>query len=164
MNIADFCSELDLQLGLSAPEERLPLAIKMLCKAFKAQAEDIAVFRLDPEQEMLTFSWPKKLINSGSIPLNAKNSLVARTLRQRQGYLDNRFAKSSHGVIFEAFSGGDPIQKILSVPLFIDEQPGGVIQISRKGAEVKDAGADFSQAELSALEKMVAIIGRHLKF
>ena len=162
MNIADFCSELDLQLGLSSPNERLPLAIRMLCKAFKLQAEDIAVFRLDPEEEMLKFIWPEKLKSSGAIPLNAKNSLVARTLRENRGYLDNRFAKSAHGVIFEAFSGGNPIQKILSVPMLCDSEPKGVIQLSRKGAEFKDAGADFSQAELSALKKISAIIARHL--
>jgi len=162
MNLNDFCSELERQLGLCAPEERLPLAIKMLCKAFKVQGGDIAIFSLDPAQGMLTFVWPVKLKNSGSIPLNAKSSMVARTLREKRGYLDNRFAKSAHGVIFEAFSGDSPIQKIISVPMFVNDDPKGVIQISRKGAEFKDAGADFSQAELSALQKMAAIIVQHI--
>jgi len=162
MNIAEFCSELDLQLGLCAPEERLPLAIKMLCKVYKVQSGDIAIFHLDQEQEQLTFLWPEKLRNSGTIPLNAKSSMVARTLREKRGYLDNRFAKSSHGVIFEAFSGGNPIQKIISVPMLAGDTPKGVIQVSRKAADHKDAGADFSQAELKALQKMAEIIGRHL--
>lgn len=158
MNIADYCSELDLQLGLSSPEERLPLACKMLCKAYKVSSDDIAVFGFDKERQELTFRWPQNLKGSGTIPLNAKNSLVARTLRERKGYLDNRFAKSSHGVIFEALSGSRPIQKIISAPL-ADK---GVVQISRKGAEAKEAGADFSQGELAALQKMAEIIARHI--
>jgi hypothetical protein len=162
MNIADFCAELELQLGLTDPEERLPLAVKMLSKAYRVQAEDIAIFSLDQQEGMLSFSWPEKLRRSGSIPLNAKNSLVARTLRENRGYLDNHFAKSAHGVIFEAFSGSKPIQKILSVPMLIDGTPRGVIQISRKGIDGKEAGPDFSPAELNALQKMAAIIGRHL--
>ena len=158
MNIADFCSELDLQLGLSSPDERLELACKMLCKAYKVSADDVAIFRFSEERQELTFQWPKKLKGSGTIPLNAKNSLVARTLREKKGYLDNRFAKASHGSIFEAFSGSKPIQKIISAPL----AEKGVIQISRKGVEAKEAGADFSQGELNALLKMAEAIARHL--
>ena len=162
MNIVEFCAEMDQQLGRSSQQDRLPLAVKLLCKAFKVEGGDIALFLLDTEEEMLRFIWPEKLRNSGAIPVNAKNSLVARTLRDKRGFLDNRFAKSAHGVIFEAFSGGNPIQKILSVPILAGEETQGVIQISRKGADHKDAGADFSQAELTALQKMAEIIGRHL--
>lgn len=162
MNIADFCSELDLQLGLSAPAERLALAVKMLGKAYKVKAEDIAIFDFDNEREELSFLWPEKLKNSGKIPLNAKNSLVARTLREKKAYLDNRFAQSTHGAIFEAFSGGNPIQKIISVPLLADGKEKGVIQISRKGADTKESGPDFQQGELQALQKMAEIIVRHL--
>jgi hypothetical protein len=162
MNIADFCSELDLQLGLSSPAERLALAVKMLCKAYKVTPEEVAIFSYDPTQEQLKFSWPEKLKTSGSIPLNAKSSLVARTLREKRGYLDNRFAKTSHGVIFEAFSGDSPIQKIISVPMLCNAEPKGVIQVSRKGAEQSKAGADFSQGEMNALLKMAEVIGRHI--
>jgi hypothetical protein len=162
MNIADFCSELDLQLGLSSPAERLPLAVKMLCKAYKVTGDEVAIFSFDAEREQLCFCWPDKLRSSGTIPLNAKNSLVARTLRDRRGFLDNRFAKTSHGVIFEAFSGDLPIQKIISVPMLSAGEPKGVIQVSRKGAEQSKCGADFSQAELDALQKMAEVIGRHI--
>jgi len=158
MNIADYCSELDLQLGLTAPEERLATTCKLLSQAFKVTADDIAVFNLDKERQELTFLWPEKLKTSGTIPLNAKNSLVARTMREKKGYLDNRFSKSSHGVIFEAFSGSKPIQKIISVPM----TDTGVIQVSKKGIDGKDAGADFIPAELNALQKMAEVIARHL--
>lgn len=162
MNIVDFCSELDLQLGLSSPAERLSLASKMLCKAYKVTPDDIAIFSFDAEREELKFSWPEKLKTSGSIPLNANNSLVAKTLREKKGYLDNHFSKSAHGVIFEAFSGGKPIQKIISVPLLDKGAEKGVIQISRKGTEAKDSGANFNQGELNALQKMAEVIARHI--
>lgn len=158
MKLADFCSELDLQLGLSAPEERLAQASKIVSQAFKVTPDDIALFSFDAARQELKFSWPKKLVNSGTIPLNAKNSLVARTLREKKAYIDNRFAKVSHGVIFEAFSGSKPIQKIISAPL----SEKGVVQVSRKGADAKEAGPDFSQGELNALQQMAEVIARHL--
>ncbi len=162
MKIADFCSELDLQLGLSNPEERPTLAVKMLCKAYQVTPEEVAIFGFDPERLQLAFSWPEGLKASGTIPLNAKSSLVARTLREKRGFFDNHFAKTSHGVIFEAFAGKQPIQKILSAPMFSGEQPKGVIQISRKGTDPSKAGADFGPGELSALGKMAEVIGRHI--
>ena len=162
MNLADFCSELDSQLDLSSPEGRIPMAVRMLSKVFKVPAADIAVFLVVPQEEMLKFAWPEKLQSSGTIPLNAKRSLVAKTLREQRGYLDNRFAQAAHGVVFEAFSGGSPVQKILSAPMMIDGVAKGVVQVSRKAPEHKDAGADFSQAELAALQKIAAIIGRYL--
>ena len=162
MNFADFCTELDSQLDQSAPEGRIPLAVRMLSKVFKVPAGDIAVFLVVPQAEMLKFAWPQKLQSSGTIPLNAKKSLVAKTLREQRGYLDNRFAQAAHGVVFEAFSGDSPVQKILSAPMVIDGVGKGVVQVSRKAQEHKDAGADFSQAELAALEKIAAIIGHHI--
>lgn len=158
MKLADFCSELDLQLGLSAPEKKLALASKMLSQAFKVAPDDIALFSFDATRQELKFCWPEKLKNSGLIPLNAKNSLVARTLREKKGYIDNRFAKVSHGVIFEAFSASKPIQKIISVPL-ADK---GVVQVSRKGAEAKESGPDFNQGELNALQQMAEVLARHV--
>ncbi len=162
MNLADFCAELDSQLDHSSPGGRIPLAVKMLSKVFKVPAGDIAVFLVVPQEEMLKFAWPEKLQSSGAIPLNAKRSLVAKTLREQRGYLDNRFAQSVHGVVFEAFSGDSPVQKILSAPMVVDGVAKGVIQVSRKSPEHKDAGADFSQAELAPLQKIAAIIGRHI--
>ncbi len=162
MNLTDFCTELDTQLDLSSPEGRIPLAVKMLGKVFKVPVDDVAVFLVASEEEILKFAWPKKLQSSGIIPLNAKRSLVAKTLREQRGYLDNRFAQAAHGVVFEAFSGDNPVQKILSAPMVIDGVSKGVVQISRKAQEHKDAGADFSQGELAALEKIAVIIGRYL--
>ena len=162
MNLADFCAELDSQLENCSPEGRISLSVRMLSKVFKIPAGDIAVFLVVPEEEMLRFAWPEKLQSSGTIPLNAKKSLVAKTLREERGYLDNRFAQAAHGVVFEAFSGGSPVQKILSAPMVIDGVAKGVVQVSRKAQEHKDAGADFSPTELAALEKMAAIIGQHI--
>jgi hypothetical protein len=162
MNLADFCAKLESQLDSSSPADRIPLAVKMLSKVFKVQTGDIALFLVVPQEEMLKFAWPEKLQSSGAIPLNAKRSLVAKTLREQRGYLDNRFAQAAHGVVFEAFSGDSPVQKILSVPMVIDGVAKGVVQVSRKALEHKDAGADFSRAELAALQKIASIIGRHL--
>ena len=169
MKISEFCAELDAQLGKLAPEERLGFAAKMLAKAFKVSEDEVAIFSFDPRFEVLRFAWPAHLRSTGIIPLASKSSLVARTVKNRRGYIDNLFHKSAHTFIFEAVAAPQakankpqPIQKILSTPMMVDSVIAGVIQVSRKGATPQDAGPDFTQAELEALNQVALVVGKHL--
>jgi hypothetical protein len=169
MKISEFCTELDAQLGRLDPDERLGLAVKMLGKVFKVSEDEVAIFTFDPRFEVLRFIWPAHLRSTGIIPLASKSSLVARTMKNRRGYLDNLFHKSAHTFIFEAVSAPraqsakpQPIQKILSTPMMVDEVITGVIQVSRKGASPQEAGPDFSPSELDALTQVAAVVGKHL--
>ena len=54
-----------------------------------------------------------------------------------------------------------PIQKIISVPVTRPgEQVIGVVQVSRKGADVKLAGEDFTGEDLKQLERIAEILAR----
>ncbi len=169
MKISEFCSELDVQLGKMEAEDRLGFAVKMMGKVFKVSEDEVAIFTYDPRFEVLRFAWPAHLRATGMVPMASKSSLVARTVKNRRSYLDNLFHKSAHTFIFEAVSSPDaktpkpqPIQKILSAPMILDDTIKGVIQVSRKGLSPSDAGPDFSQAELDALNQVAAIVAKHL--
>jgi len=54
-----------------------------------------------------------------------------------------------------------PIQKIMSVPVGLPgEKVTGVVQVSRKGLDVKVAGADFTMDDLKNLEQVAEILAR----
>lgn len=173
MKIPEFCQALEAALAAQADgEARLHLACTALQQAFKVRADEVAIFRLEQESRDLCFLWPKKLARSGRIPLVTRDSLLARTAREGQAHLDNRFATTRHVSVFEAVPLGDakekaimaplPIQKIMSAPIFEGDQVCGVVQVSRKGLDPESAGADFTAGELDALVRIVKAVGRYL--
>ncbi len=171
MNISEFCGKLDNHLAARpAGAERYEVAIKALCQAFSLQPDEIAVLSADLENAVLRFNWPLKLQKSGTIPISSRDSLAARTFREKKAVVNNRFADIYHASIFEqiklvpqATERPQPIQKILSAPLpGSDGTPTGVIQLSRKGADSNAAGPDFTREDLAALVEISNILGKHL--
>jgi len=168
MKIAEFCRQISDQLAaLPTAEKRLAAAVPLVCRAFRVKAEEVAIFSLDPERELLCFLWPEKLQQSGLIPLSSSTSLAARTVRENKAYLDNHFAASHHTFIFEKVplgqdSKGAPIQKILSAPLPGNGHIKGVIQVSRKGEDPNSAGDDFTKNDLQILVEISRTISTHL--
>lgn len=55
-----------------------------------------------------------------------------------------------------------PIQKIISVPMLVDDEVKGVIQNSRKGADESDPLADFTDMAAARWSELVAVNGRAL--
>jgi hypothetical protein len=170
MKIEEFCTHLESRLAaVAVAEERLALAAEAVRQAFRVRADEVAIFSLDPQLEVLAFLWPPKLQSSGVIPLSARDSLAARTVRENKAFLDNRFASARHAFIFEHVrldAGADgkpsPIQKIISAPLPGSGWVKGALQVSRKGADPAAAGDDFGRADLSALAEIARVIARHL--
>jgi GAF domain-containing protein len=169
MKIADFCSQLSDQLvALPSAEKRMEAAVPFICRAFRVKTDEVAIFSLDPERELLCFLWPEKLQHSGLIPLSSSSSLAARTVRENKAYLDNHFATAHHTFIFEAVplrpdsKKSSPIQKILSAPLPGNGYVKGVIQISRKGEDPNSAGEDFTKNDLQILIEISRTIASHL--
>ena len=106
------------------------------------------------------FSRRDNLRTVGQIPLSSTNSLAARTVREKRPELINHFSVVPHASVFEAVpiaeeQRGDPIQKIMSSPIQSSGKVIGVIQVSRKGKAMTDAGPDFTHPQLREL-KLIA--------
>jgi hypothetical protein len=56
------------------------------------------------------------------------------------------------GVRFSEEESAQPIQKIMSSPILLGQRAIGVLQVSRKGTSLGDAGADFTQSQLRELK------------
>jgi len=171
MNISEFCGKLDSHLAARAPgAERYEVVISALRQAFNLQPDEIAVLSADLENDVLRFNWPVKLQKSGTIPISSRDSLAARTFREKKAVVNNRFADIYHASIFEqiklapeATERPQPIQKIRSAPLpGSDGAPTGVVQLSRKGADSNAAGPDFTREDLAALIEISKVLGKHL--
>ncbi|PLX96482.1 MAG: hypothetical protein C0622_14915 [Desulfuromonas sp.] len=173
MNVEEFGRSLVKILSLkSEREERLLTLAKALANGFGVNEKEVAVLRYNSSDSQLSFVWPPKLGKIGAVPLTAHNALCARTLRDRKPYLDNQFSGTKHVSFFEAVrleptgeSGAVaelPIQKIMSVPLIDGSRLLGVIQLSRKGAQAAEAGADFTRGQLDALAAIATAVAPSL--
>jgi hypothetical protein len=87
--------------------------------------------------------------------LSSNNALASRTAREQKAEIMNNFSASRHASVFEGVPlgrrYGETIQKIISAPIFDGGEVIGVIQISRKGKSMSDAGPDFMQKDLKQL-------------
>ncbi len=166
MKVNDFLLHLDRRIVSSDSQEgKLAVAAEEIGSFFGVHAHEIGLFRVDEERKNIEFCWPPSMADVSHIPLNAFNSLVAKTALERQGYIDNSFAHSRHLFILEHFLANKderiPIQKVMSVPIIIADKVVGVVQVVRKGETLAVAGADFSKDDLIALEQIVVILGQH---
>lgn len=149
-----------------SPKERVELIVALLCTAFGAGKDEVALFSFDKSREVLVFIWPKSLNTIGSIPLNAHRCLVSKTAVEQKGGLDNRFSSTPHLHMFEHFlSEKDkriPIQKIMSAPILSGGILKGVVQIARKGQDRESSGADFNNSDLEFLSATTELFAGYL--
>jgi len=115
----------------------------------------------------LYFVVPEALKNVGFIPLSSKSALAARTTRESRPEIINDFTSVRHASVFEgvklAAEGAETIQKIISAPILSGDRAVGVIQISRKGANPKIAGPDFTSDDLGKVVSLCGPLGKLLQ-
>jgi GAF domain-containing protein len=165
--IADFTKVVDALVQAGQPIE-VPIVSKLasdIGKAFSVRPDEVALLATTPDDKFLRFVVPERLQNVGSIPVNSTSAMVSRTAREKRSEFINNFTAARHSTVFEAVpldskQRGDPIQKIMSVPVVHENKVIGVLQVSRKGKSVTTAGADFSPADLAMLNQFATQIGR----
>ena len=138
-----------------------------IAKNFKVKPDEVAILRMSANSKQLEFIVPEKLGKVGTVPMTSTSSLAVRSARDRKPEFNNNFSAASHPTVFEAVrlskEGGDPIQKILSVPVLSEGKTVGVIQVSRKGKTTGAAGPDFAAKDLAELNEVAAVLAPCLK-
>jgi hypothetical protein len=146
--------------------ERLKPIAEELAAFFAVRIHEIGIFRVNPKKHEIVFIWPQGMTGDGHIPLNAMNSLVAKTANDRASTLDNSFSGSRHLFIFEHMlaekSDRIPLQKIMSAPIIDGDEVLGVIQISRKALSLAEAGADFTLRDLDDLKAVSSMLANYV--
>jgi hypothetical protein len=167
--VVDLGSLLDAMThgGLPPGTEKLAQIAEALAKMFDVDPDEVAILAVSPKSKSLKFVIPEKLSVMGSIPLTSTNALAARTARERKAELANNFSTSRHATVFEGVPlgrrQGETIHKIMSAPILDGTKVTGVIQISRKGHSLSNAGPDFTQKDLRALTMLSPTLESFLK-
>jgi hypothetical protein len=138
-----------------------------IAKNLSVRTDEVAILGVSHRWRHLHFIVPEALKNVGFIPLSSKTALAARTIRENRSEIINDFTSVKHASVFEgvklAAEGAELIQKIMSAPILSDDRVRGVLQISRKGANPKIAGPDFTSDDLAKVLSLCKPLGKLLQ-
>jgi hypothetical protein len=140
-----------------------------LSKIFHVRRTEVALLQL--EKGLLRFLFPEELKTAGSIPVSSATAVAAHTAVTKKVELFNSFTKVKHASIFENVKFANPnesdpgerapIQKLMSAPVLTSEGTVlGVLQVCRKGLDLRMAGADFTPDDLQVLENAAKVAAK----
>ncbi len=129
--------------------------------------EEITILLANKDRTFLSFAYPEYLVNAGTIPVNSIDSIPANIYRKGSYFLENNVHKIKHLAIFELIKTPQkkvlPIFKMMGMVIPADNDKIGVIEVSRRSTEFETSGPDFTDLDLSMLNKLVKEIGPLLK-
>ena len=131
--------------------------VKVVSQEFGCKQEEVALLLLSADGKHLRFVAPRLFASLGSIPTTKRDSIAVGVLARRSGEVINNVPTVKRVAFFETIKVKDkpmPIQKMVTTPLIVRGQPVGVAQISRKGETVREAGPDFTPADLRRAQEI----------
>lgn len=145
----------------------LPGIAERIAKNLGVKPDEVALMGVSARWRHLHFLVPESLKQVGFIPLSSTSAIAAKTARESRPDIINNFASVRHATVFEGVKiGGESselIQKMISAPILSGDKVVGVIQVSRKGASAKEAGADFSADDLGKVLALCKPLGKLLQ-
>jgi hypothetical protein len=139
--------------------------VKAVSHAFSCKQDEVAILLLSTDGRHLRFVAPRRFAELGSIPVTKRDSIAVGVLSRRKGEVINNVPMVKHVSFFESIKLRDkpvPIQKMVSAPLVARGQAVGVAQISRKGETARDAGPDFTPADLRRAQEILDAVAPFL--
>jgi hypothetical protein len=132
---------------------------KFYCDNFDLEGDEVAILLTDKDNMVMSFAYPEHLVNAGMIPVSSPDAFAARVYKLNRGMIENSFNQMKHLHLFEYIKGpGEKIRKIwkmMSTVLRAGDLKFGIIELSRKGESVDDAGEDFTPENLEFLEATI---------
>jgi hypothetical protein len=139
--------------------------VKSASAAFGAKSDEVAILMVTSDGKHLRFVSPRKFSELGTIPVTKRDSIAVNILGRKAGEALNNVPMVKHVAFFESVKLRDrpvPIQKMITVPILHEDEPIGVAQISRKGETPRDAGPDFTSADVKKAEDFFRAIAPYL--
>lgn len=137
-------------------EEGAKIMAMAIAESLKVNPEEVAIILLTSSRESLKFVWPPALLQSlSAFPASHKFAFASGILSTLKGKVDNKIAESKHLKFFENVKGmetsGLPIQKMVALPIMMGPTPLGVVEVSRKGKSLEEAGPNFTPQDAQNL-------------
>lgn len=170
MSSAGLVAELERLAGVISTQKAgeqeisLPAVAERIAKVLGVKPDEVAILAVSEKWKHLHFLVPQALKNVGFIPLSSPSALAARTVRENRTEVDNRFHDTRHASVFEGVKSeslsAEAIQKIVSVPISVENKVIGVMQISRKGPSLASAGPDFASDDITKITSLCRPLGK----
>lgn len=129
--------------------------------------EEIAIFLTNDEKTILSFAYPQYLIDAGMIPIGSTEATAASIYRRGIGVIENNFQQQKHLSIFEIIRTPDgklkPLWKMMGTLIAAEGEKIGVVEISRRGENQLESGADFTEEDLQFLMATITKIAPYIK-
>jgi len=139
--------------------------VKHVSASFAAKGDEVAILILTADGRHLRFAAPRKLADLGTIPVTKRDSIAVNVLTKQAGEVMNNVPLVRHVAFFESVKLREkavPIQKMITVPIFLKKDVIGVAQISRKGETPAEAGPDFTQSDLNKAQELFQAVAPYL--
>jgi hypothetical protein len=139
--------------------------VKTVSQQFACKQDEVAILLLSRDGRHLRFVAPRRFAELGTIPVTKRDSIAVGVLARRTGEVINNVPMVKHVSFFESIKLRDkpaPIQKMVSVPLLLRGQPVGVAEVSRKGETAREAGPDFTPADLRHAQEILDAVTPYL--
>ncbi len=140
--------------------------VKTVSRQFSCKHDEVAILILSSDGKHLRFVAPRPFADLGSIPLSKRDSIAVGVFARRTGEVTNNVPMVRHVSFFETIKLRDrivPIQKMVTTPILLEGRPIGVVQVSRKGDNGREAGPDFTPADLTRVQEMFEGIAPYLQ-
>jgi hypothetical protein len=132
---------------------------RFYCDNFDLEADEVAILLTDKDNMVMSFAYPEHLVNAGMIPVSSPDAFAARVYKLNRGMIENSFNQMKHLHLFEYIKGpGEKVRRIwkmMSTVLRAGDLKFGIIELSRKGESVDDAGDDFTPENMEFLEATI---------
>jgi len=140
---------------------------KFYCDNFNLEPDEVAILLTDKDNMVLSFAYPEHLVNAGMIPISSPDAFAARVYKLNRAMIENNFNQMKHLHLFEYIKGpGARVRKIwkmISTVMSAGDLKFGIIELSRKGATMEEAGEDFSPENLDFLETTIVEFAPYLR-
>lgn len=140
--------------------------VKAVVQGLSVYEDEVAIFLPSGDGATFRFAAPLPLFDDGST-FPARNSLTQKVYGSAVPLINNNVKIQKPLSIYERAKISDrnprPIQKMLAVPIMDGAYKVGVLQVSRRGLAVREAGPDFGPSDQEALSTIARLAAPHLR-
>jgi hypothetical protein len=127
------------------------LVARGVAEEMDRRLDEIGILIAGAQGKYLRFVAPRKLCDLGTIPVTKRDSIAVGVFTRKTAEANNNVPLVRHVSFFESVKVSDkvqPIMKMITVPIIAKGEVIGVAQVSKKGENLAEAGADFTMADL----------------